>query len=81
MHYPLPPACEACPVKGYCFPGECQLRRHIADIRCACGSRECVLFDPGENDARDLFLLRRGRPVTGRCLACWPVQKEAADAN
>ena len=53
----------------------------LSDIRCACGSDQCVLFDPGENEAREPFLLRRGRPVTGRCLACWPVQREAADAS
>lgn len=50
----------------------------LADIRCACGSDQCVVFDPGEDAVVDLFLIRRGRPVTGRCLSCWPVQREAA---
>jgi hypothetical protein len=35
----------------------------IADLRCTkCDSAEIVCIDPGEDEVRDLFLLRRDRP-------------------
>lgn len=44
----------------------------IADLRCVgCGTADIGMVDPGDDEVRDLFLLKRGRPVTARCLACW----------
>lgn len=54
----------------------------IADLRCACGTTDPVIcIDPGEDEIRDLFLLKRERPITARCLQCLigaaPVAAEA----
>lgn len=43
----------------------------IADLRCACGTSDPVVaIDPGSDEIRDLFLLKRGRPAIGRCMRC-----------
>lgn len=43
----------------------------IAAIRCACGNSRLMCFDPGELEVREHgILLRRERPVTGRCMTC-----------
>ena len=42
---------------------------------CACGA-DAAIFDPGQEDERWVpggFIVRRGRPTVGTCLACWPV--------
>ena len=46
-------------------------------ILCACGA-EAVVIDPGQAPERAGLPsfdapLSAGRPVTGRCLGCWPV--------
>ncbi len=47
-------------------------------IFCACGA-PAVCVDPGDpteiSPATDI-VVARGRPVSGRCLACWPVADE-----
>lgn len=46
----------------------------LASLRCACGALP-VLVDPGEPEEISLasdIVVRRGRPITGRCLGCWP---------
>lgn len=54
----------------------------LSDLRCSCcGSPDVVLIDPGDEEVRDLFLLKRGRPVTARCMACWPVVQQAEVAQ
>ena len=52
----------------------------IADIRCACGCDKPVSFDPGSDAVRDLFLLKRERPVVGRCLRCLVAEPATAEA-
>jgi hypothetical protein len=46
----------------------------IPDIRCACGSDQCMTFDAGEppeiSESSDV-MVSRGRPISGRCLACF----------
>jgi hypothetical protein len=43
----------------------------LTDLRCACGTPDKPMcFDPGEADVREMFLLKRERPVVGRCLRC-----------
>ncbi len=50
----------------------------LAKLLCRCGSRDVVAIAPGSpteiSPASDI-MTRRGEPVTGRCLACWPVQR------
>lgn len=53
----------------------------LSDLRCACGSDQVVAIDPGDEEVRDLFLLRRGRPVTAYCLACWPYLKSQSPST
>ncbi len=46
--------------------------------KCSCGA-DGVLFDAGQDPEISLFadiMTRRGKPVTARCLACWPIYKE-----
>jgi hypothetical protein len=48
----------------------------VANLRCAkCGSTEIVCIDPGEDEVRDLFLLKRETPPRCLCMDCWPVVK------
>jgi hypothetical protein len=46
----------------------------IPAIRCACGSDQCMTFDPGEppeiSESSDV-MVSRGRPVIGWCLPCF----------
>lgn len=41
----------------------------LASLRCACGDKP-VSFDPGSVEVREVVLLKRERPVVGRCLPC-----------
>lgn len=53
----------------------------IAALRCRCGSPDVVAIDPGEPPVIDVQtdkMLRRGRPITGRCLACLLTAEPAA---
>lgn len=43
----------------------------LAALRCLCGSDKVMAFDPGDIEVREHgILLRRERPVTGRCMRC-----------
>jgi hypothetical protein len=46
----------------------------LANIRCACGSSDIVLVEPGQDEQRapGNILVQRGREPTGTCLRCWP---------
>jgi hypothetical protein len=46
----------------------------LADIRCACGSDQIMAVDPGEEEIRDFFLLRRERPAKAWCMSCWTLR-------
>jgi len=56
----------------------------IAGLRCVgCGSADVALIDPGAEPKvliADIYLTR-GRPVSGRCLACWPVARAVLPAR
>lgn len=50
----------------------------LADLRCdECGSKDIVAFAPGDDEVRDLFLLKRGEPVRCKCMECWVGEKAA----
>lgn len=46
----------------------------VAALRCACGSTDLVCISPGTDEIREAgILLAAAKPMTGMCLACWPV--------
>lgn len=51
----------------------------MTSLRCTgCGSADVVVIDPGHEAVIDVvtdIMLRRGRPMSGRCLACLPALK------
>jgi len=52
----------------------------VANLRCAkCGSTEIVCIDPGEDEVRDVFLLKRETPPRCLCMDCWPIKKLPAN--
>ena len=52
----------------------------LASIRCACGDDKPVSFDPGSVEVREVVLLKRERPVVGRCLRCLVAEPATAEA-
>ena len=40
-------------------------------FRCDCGSEQVMAVEPGEEEIRELFLLRRERPAKAWCMPCW----------
>lgn len=47
----------------------------LSALRCPCGSPAIVIFpgdEPQISETIDI-MVSRGRPMTGRCLACWPM--------
>ncbi len=55
----------------------------LARLLCRCGSRDVVAVSPGHpteiSPATDI-MVKRGEPVVGRCLACWPVLRKERKA-
>jgi hypothetical protein len=47
----------------------------ISAIRCKCGSADIVLVRPGSEPeiAPGSIVVSQGEPVTGVCMACWPL--------
>lgn len=51
----------------------------LTGFKCTCGSEEVIAVEPGEDEVREIFLLRAERPDKAWCLPCWQ-QRYASEA-